>query len=751
MYKLAMFKLIFNFIIFFLCLTFSVYSKNYEKIIINGNERISNETIIVFSEISNDKSLDENSINKILRRLYNTGFFKDVSIKIEDNQLIINVDENPIIQTVFIEGVKTKKIKNAITDILSLKDRSSYNITLLKQDENAIINLLKERGYYFSNITTSIVNLDDKKINLIYNIDIGNKSKISKISFIGNTNIKDKTLRNIIVSEEYKFWKLISGKKFLNEKLLNFDTQLLKNFYKNRGFFDVKIESSYAKYLGNDEFEIIYNISPGIKYYFNEISLNLPTDYNTDDFAKLNNIFEKLKGKNYSLTAIDKILNEIDKIVLNEQYEFLDSTVNEEFTDNLISLEFNVDEKSEKFYVEKINIFGNNITREDVIRNSLYVDEGDPFNDLLHTKSINRIKSLNFFKDVKSEIISGTNDNQKIINISVNEKPTGEITAGAGVGSSGGSISVSAAENNFLGRGIKFDTSLTLSANTVRGLFSLNNPNYKGSNRSLNFSVQSLVTDQLKDFGYKSNKSGFSIGSGYELYDDFYFTTGLSTYVETLKTDATASDSMSKQKGSYFDTFFNYTLDYDKRNQRFKTTDGFRSKYTQNLPIISENYSLKNIYDFKIYDSWLKENIATFSFYASSSNSLTNKDIKLSERLYLPSSKLRGFEPGKIGPKDGEDFIGGNYATALTLSTTMPQVLPGLQSTDFLLFLDVANVWGVDYDASVLDDNKIKSSIGLGIDWFTVIGPLNFSLTEVISKSDSDITESFRFNIGTTF
>ena len=751
MYKLAMFKLILNFIIFFFCLTFSVYSKNYEKIIINGNERISNKTIIVFSEISNDKSLDENSINQILRKLYNTGFFKDVSIKIEDNQLIINVDENPIIQTVFIEGVKAKKIKNAIIDILSLKDRSSYNITLLKQDENAIINLLKERGYYFSNITTSIVNLDDKKINLIYNIDIGNKSKISKISFIGNTNIKDKTLRNIIVSEEYKFWKLISGKKFLNEKLLNFDTQLLKNFYKNRGFFDVKIESSYAKYLGNDEFEIIYNISPGIKYYFNEISLNLPTDYNTDDFAKLNNIFEKLKGKNYSLTAIDKILNEIDKIVLNEQYEFLDSIVNEEFTDNLINLEFNVDEKSEKFYVEKINIFGNNITREEVIRNSLYVDEGDPFNDLLHTKSINRIKSLNFFKDVKSEIISGTNDNQKIINISVNEKPTGEITAGAGVGSSGGSISLSAAENNFLGRGIKFDTSLTLSANTVRGLFSLNNPNYKGSNRSLNFSVQSLVTDQLKDFGYKSNKSGFSIGSGYELYDDFYFTTGLSTYVETLKTDATASDSMSKQKGSYFDTFFNYTLDYDKRNQRFKTTDGFRSKYTQNLPIISENYSLKNTYDFKIYDSWLKENIATFSFYASSSNSLTNKDIKLSERLYLPSSKLRGFEPGKIGPKDGEDFIGGNYATALTLSTTMPQVLPGLQSTDFLLFLDVANVWGVDYDASVLDDNKIKSSIGLGIDWFTVIGPLNFSLTEVISKSDSDITESFRFNIGTTF
>ena len=746
-----MFRFFLNFIIFSLYLTLSVYSKNYEKIIINGNERISNETILVFSEISEDKSLDENLINEILKNLYNTGFFKDVSIKIEDNKLIIDVDENPIIQTVVIEGIKAKKIKNQIIEILTLKDRSSFNSTLLKKDEIAIINLLKEKGYYFANITTSVENLKEKKINLIYNIDIGNKSKIAKISFIGNTIIKDKTLRNIIVSEEYRFWKIISGKKFLNEQLINFDTQLLKNFYKNRGFFDVKIESSYAKYIGNDQFNIIYNISPGIKYYFNEIKLNLPADYNADDFAQLDKIFEKLNGESYSLIAIDQILKEVDSIVLNEQYEFLNSTVNEELNDNLINLTFNIVEMDNKFYVEKVNIFGNNITREEVIRNSLYVDEGDPFNNLLHTKSINNIKSLNFFKDVKSEIISGTNDSQKIINISVNEKPTGEITAGAGVGSSGGTIAFSAAENNFLGRGLKFDTSLTLSANTVRGLFSLNNPNYKGSNRSLNFSMQSLVTDQLKDFGYKSNKTGFSFGSGYELYDDFYFTTGLSSYVETLKTDATASANMTKQKGSYFDTFFNYSLNYDKRNQKFKTTDGFKSKFSQNLPIISENYTLKNTYDFKIYNSWFKENIATLSFYASSSNSLADKDIKLSERLSLPSNKLRGFEPGKIGPKDGDDFVGGNYATALTVATSLPQILPGFQSADFLLFLDVANVWGVDYDSSLSDDSKIRSSLGLGIDWFTPIGPLNFSLTEIISKGDNDITESFRFNIGTTF
>jgi len=536
----------------------------------------------------------------------------------------------------------------------------------------------------------------------------------------------------------------------LNEKLINYDKRLLNNFFKNRGFFNVKIGSSFANYLGNDKFEIIYNISSGEKFYFNEFNVNLPIDYEPSNFDQLNKTFDKFKGEAYSLNAIDKVLKEIDKIVLNEQFEFLKSTVKEQIEGNLINLTFEIGE-SEKFYVEKINIYGNNITREDVIRNNFLIDEGDAFNELLQTKSTNRLKSLNFFSKVDTEIINNTDQSKKIINITVEEKPTGEIMAGAGVGTSGGTVAFGVSENNFLGRGIEFSSDVTLSGETLKGLISLNNPNYKGSNRSLNSSVESTVTDRLTDFGYKSSKTGFSVGSGFEFYDDLYWNTGISSYIDKLEANSSASATMKKQEGSYFDSFFNQTFRYDKRNQRYKTTDGFITRFSQNIPIISDTYTLTNSYDYKTYNQWLGENIVSLGFYLKTTNSLNGEDVKLSERLYLPTSKLRGFEAGKVGPKDGSSYIGGNYISSVNIATTLPQILPSLQNTNFSLFFDAANIWGIDYSSTLADDSKIRSSIGIAVDFYTPVGPLNFSLSEVITKGSNDTAEAFRFNLGTTF
>jgi outer membrane protein insertion porin family len=386
-----------------------------------------------------------------------------------------------------------------------------------------------------------------------------------------------------------------------------------------------------------------------------------------------------------------------------------------------------------------------------VIRNNLLVDEGDAFNELLQAKTLNNLKALNFFSKVETEVIDVVNQNRKIINITVDEKPTGEIMAGAGVGTSGGMIAFGVSENNYLGRGIEFTSDVSVSAESLKGLISINNPNYKGSNRSLNTSLESTVTDRLKNFGYKSNKSGFSVGSGFEFYEDLYWNTGFSSYVEKLETDSTASTSMKKQEGSYFDTFFNQTISYDKRNQKFKTSEGYISRFTQNVPLISESYTLTNAYDYKIYNQWLDENVFSFGLFVKAANSLSGKDVKLSDRLFLPSSKLRGFEFGKVGPKDVVDYIGGNYAASINLATTLPQIMPNLQNTNFSVFFDAANFWGIDYSSSLSDNSKIRSSIGIAVDFYTPIGPLNFSLTEPITKGSNDITESFRFNIGTTF
>ena len=745
-----MLKILFQIVLFIFLFIHSSYSQNFKKILINGNERISNETILVFSDLPQDKFLNENSINLILKKLYKSGFFSDVVVKIENDNLIIDVLENPIIQTVFIEGIKRKKTEESLFEILSLKNRSSFNSTFVKNDENTILNYLKDEGYFFSTIVSSYLDLGDNKIDLTYKIDLGNKAKISKISFVGDKKFKDSTLRGIILSEEYKFWKIISGKKFLNENLINYDKRLLNNFYKNKGFYEVSIESTFANYLGKDEFEIIYNISSGKKFYFGEFTLNLPLDYEENNFIALNKIFKKLKGDNYSLNSIDKILKEIDKIVLNEQFEFLKSSVKEITKGDSINLIFDIGE-SEKYYVEKINIYGNNVTREEVIRNNLLVDEGDAFNELLQTKTINNIKSLNFFSKVNSEVVNGTLDNTKIVNITVEEKATGEIMAGAGLGTEGGSVVFGVSENNFLGRGIEFSSDLSVSTETLKGLISIKNPNYQGSNRSLNTSLESTVTDRLTNYGYKSNKTGFTVGSGFEFYDDLYFLAGISSYVEKLETDSTASASLKKQEGSYFDTYFNYSFNYDKRDQKYKSTDGYISSFNQKIPLISENYTLTNKYNYKLYNKWLNENIASFAFFAQATNSLVGKDVKLSDRLFIPPSKLRGFETGKVGPMDGLDYIGGNYATAINISTTLPQILPNFQNTNFSIFYDAANVWSVDYDSTISQGSKIRSSVGLAVDFFTAVGPLNFSFSEVITKGKNDVAESFRFNLGTTF
>ena len=200
------------------------------------------------------------------------------------------------------------------------------------------------------------------------------------------------------------------------------------------------------------------------------MNLKLPIDYEINNFNALLSLFEELKGKKYSLNAIDKILTQIDKIALNKEFEFLNSTVKEEIKNNLLNLTFEIKE-TDKFYVERINIFGNNITREDVIRENLLIDEGDGFNKLLQTRTINNIKSLNFFSDVKYEVMTGSSDKQKIINITVEEKPTGEITAGAGISSNGSTIAFGVKENNFLGRGIEFSSDLSLSNESLKGLF----------------------------------------------------------------------------------------------------------------------------------------------------------------------------------------------------------------------------------------------------------------------------------------
>ena len=700
--------------------------------------------------MSINDNIDTSKLNEVLKHIYSTGFFQDVKIEFNNNILKIKVIENPIIQNIIYEGVKSKTILEDVTKNLKLKERSSFNEDFLRSDKIKIIDSLKDLGYFFSKVEVFKEELEDKKVNISYIIDLGNKAKIKKISFIGNKGFKDNKLKRIIVSEEYKFWKFISGRKFLNEKLTQLDTRLLKNYYLNKGFYNVKIDTSFAKLIDENNFELIFNIDSGDKIFFNELKLNLPTDFNSDNFKNLENVFIEIKDEPYSLYGIEKILNQIDEITLNDEYKSINAYLSEEIIENKINITFNI-EKSTDFFVEKINIFGNSVTKESVIRNKFLIDEGDPYNEILKNKTVNNLKSLNYFKTVNADVIDGKKDNSKIINISVEEQATGEISASAGFGTSENNIGFTVRENNFLGKGISLDSNLILSTDSIKGLFSVNNPNFLNSDKSLSFTLEASELNKFTDYGYKTSRTGFLISSNFEYYDDFRLGIGTSNYYQKIETDSTASESQKKQRGDYFDTYLKFDFDYDKRNQKYQTTSGFRSLYSIDLPVISETFSLINTYNYSYYTELYENNLSSLSLSLSSINSLNGKDVKLSERVYIPSSKLRGFKYGAVGPKDGNDYIGGNFVSTINLISTLPQLLENSQNTDFSFFVDIANIWGVDYSSVINDSNEIRSSIGLALDWLTPIGPLNFSLSQPITKANTDETETFRFNLGTSF
>ena len=741
--------LLLNITLWFYLLIQPVNSEIVKSIEISGNDRIASETIVMFSNIKLGSDLSQNDINEILKNLYETNFFEDITISLNNNKISISVIENPIIENITYSGIKSNTIKEFITKNLNLIPRSSYNKIILEKDRNKILSSLKEMGYYFSSVSIDLEELDNNKVDLVFNITLGEKAKIKKLSFIGDKIFKDSKLRSIIISEEYKFWKFISGKKFLNENLINFDKRLLKNFYLNKGYYDVEINSSFAKLIDQESFELVYTINANEKFYFGKLKLDLPVDFDSSNFENLTEKLEELENKPYSINSVETVLKEIDKIAILEQYETIKASVIEDISKNKINLYFKIEE-TEKFIVEKINIFGNNITRENVIRNQFYIDEGDPYNEILKNKTINEIKSLNFFKQVNSEILDGNQNKSKIINITVEEKPTGEIMAGAGFGTGGELIEFGVKENNYLGKGISLDTNLSLGSEKISGILNVVNPNIGNSDKSLNFGLQANETDRLSTFGYKSKKIGGFIGTKFEYLEDFYLGLRSSTFVEDIKTDSTASARQKKQAGDYFDSYLRFNFDYDKRNQKFKTSDGFRSFYTLDVPVISDTNTVTNFYTYKNFTEFYENNITSLTLSLSAANSITGDDIKLSERLTIPSKKLRGFVRGKIGPKDGSDYIGGNYYAVMNLNSNLPQLFPNAQNVEIGSFIDIGNLWGVD-DESLNESNTIRSSIGIGVDWYTPVGPLSFSFAQPITKGSNDKTETFRFNLGTTF
>ena len=735
--------------IFFFSFFFNLYAEVVNKIEISGNSRISNETVKIYGDIKLNKDYSEKKLDLILNNLYQTDFFEDVKIEISNNTLKIKLKEYPIIDQLVIVGESSKKYKDEIKKIIKSKEKSSLIKSYLAKDIEIIKSLYSTIGFNFSKVEAKLKKIDETRYDLLIQIDRGEQTKISSIDFIGNKLVRSNRLRDVIVSEENKFWKFITKNTNLNEDLIRLDIRLLKNYYKSAGFYDIKIKSNLAQLNKAGNANLVYSIEEGERYIINKISTNLDKVFNKKIFYPLNKTFNKYVGGYYSPFKIKKILENLDELIENNDLQFVEHNVEEIVEQGNIKIIINIFE-GEKNIVERINIRGNNITNEDVIRGELILDEGDPFSKLNLDKSVAEIKNRNIFKSVNYEILQGSESNLKIINIDVEEKPTGEISAGAGVGTNGGSFAINIQENNWLGEGKSVGIDLEIDSESVAGTLSYSDPNYDLLGKSLNYYLSSESNDK-PDQGYENSVISAGINTSFEQYKDVITSLGINYSYDDLRADSTASTSLQKQDGEFTEISGNYGFTFDKRNRSFMPTNGSIVSFGQSLPIYADKSFVANFLSASKYKTINENVIGAAKFYLSTINGIGSDDVRISKRKTLSTRRLRGFEKGKIGPVDGKDHIGGNYSTALNFEASLPNFLPEDTNTDINLFLDFGNVWGVDYDTTLDDSNKVRSSTGVMASWMSPIGPMTFTLAQNLSKMSTDETESFNFNLGTTF
>ena len=720
---------------------------NYE---ILGNKRISDQTILSIIDFEKNKNYKIDDLNNFQKKLYNTNYFSKVSIKINKNKINIVVEENPIIDFFYINGVVNNKREEFFYGNLSLGQNKIFSEALLKKDIETIKANYQDAGFFDVSVDTSISKISGNALNVVINVQRKEKYKINRIYFIGNKKYKSSTLSDVISSSEKGWWKFLGSSSLVNKNRINFDKNLLKRFYLNNGFYDVQITSSDINFIGNNQADITFSINSGEKYVFSKYELldeekNL-NEKNIKDLKKI--ISKKLQGT-YSQKKLDDINKLLNEYLRNKKIEFV-SFFNKvkKTSDQRLDIEFRFVKKPRK-YVNLINISGNTITEEKVIRRNLLFSEGDSFLDYKVSKSIDKIKSLRIFKDVKFK--TQNSGNEKVdLNISVEEQPTGSVSAGIGVGSSGSTVSSTIVEKNLFGKGISLDGNVSIGTEKVSGNVGLSLPDFMNTDNTFNYNIFAITTD-FTNSGYESKKIGNGLSTQYNIYEDISLRTGFGIDLDRINTNDTASDLYKAREGDYLTYKGFYSISNDKRNSKFQPSKGYSIGFGQGLALPGSDITyIQNNLDAAVYHSISNDYILSLKSGLNTINSIGDEDIKLSDRKFLRQSKLRGFESYGVGPKDGSDHIGGNYAAYASLSSTIPNPIPDGWNAKSFIFFDAGNVWGVDFDES-LDSNKIRSSAGVSLEWVSPLGPLSITLAENISKADGDLEEGFSFQIGSSF
>jgi outer membrane protein insertion porin family len=750
-----------------------------QSIVVEGNRRVEPETVRSYLTFSSGDTYDPAEINQSLKTLFATGLFQDVRIRRQGATIIIIVVENPIVNQVAFEGNEDVEDDTLAAEV-QLKPRAVYTRARVQADVQRILAVYRRQGLYAAQVDPKIINLDNNRIDVVFEITEGPTTKVRAINFIGNHAFSDSQLRYVITTTRTNWLSFLKSTNIYDPDRLNLDRELLRQFYLKNGYADVRIVSATADLDRDGQgFFITFTIEEGERYRFGYIDIEsaLPSL----DVNALGGVILTKPGRRYNAEKVEKTVEALTIKVSEQGYAF--GQVRPRFDRDPVAHTMNITyviDEGPRVYIERINIVGNFRTEDKVIRRQFRLAEGDAYNRLLVEAARKRLRSLGFFKSVEIETEPGSAPDRVILVVNIVEQPTGELSFGVGYSTTEGVIGdVSITERNLMGKGQYVRLGFSGSLERAQVDFSFTEPNFLDRNMAAGFDLFHKEVDLRDVASFRQRNTGGNLRVGFPIADNTQL--GLRYRLEREEIyDPTNNASLAvkeaAEEGEVLVSSVGYTIAYDTRNLPQQPSSGVFASFSQDLAGLGGDVNyIRSVADARGYYPITNKITLVGRVQGGVIEGWGGKDLRLTDLFFKGGETIRGFERAGYGPRDAcespttgirvpncrKDSLGGKMYWATTAELRFPfPLLPDSLGMQGAVFVDAGSLWDpsqlaleavADEGSFMFDSDQVRLSTGFSIIWQSPLGPLRADIAEALLKADFDKTELFRFGASTNF
>ncbi len=742
-------------------------TEQVRRIVIQGNERIESNTVQSYLPIAVGDTVDSARLNLAVKTLWRTDLFSDVRIDLNPatGELVVHLTENPIINRVVFEG-NSNLNDEKLRDEISIHPRGIFTKSHVQEDVQRIIELYRRSGRISATVTPEIVELPQKRVDLIFQIKEGPKTGISRVNFLGNQAFSDDALRDVVVTKDSHWYKFFSSNDNYDPDRIEYDREQLRKYYSNKGYYDFRVVSSIAELATNQRlFAVTYTIDEGAKYKFGK--LKVQTDLKRLNGDVLRQLLPIKDGQMYQADKIEQAVDALTFAAGAAGFAFVD--IRPRYSANrlnhTVDVTFDVRE-GPRVYVERIDIVGNTVTADPVIRRELRIAEGDAYNRVLVDRSKTEVKRLDFFKTVDITNTPGSAPDKTVLQVKVTEQPTGELSVGAGYSSIDKlMLDLGVSQHNFRGEGQDIRLRAEIGYLSQQLDLSFTEPRFLGRNLRAGIDLFSYREDYSQYTGFIQSSTGATFRLTFPLNINAIFQPHYSIHQDEVDADSSNCQNglisvvICDQRGRSLASAPGYTLTMDRRNDPIHPTRGFTFTVNQDLAGVGGNVRyLKTTaqagWYYGITPAWVVHVITDAGYVGG----WGGDSVRINDRFFKGGDSFRGFQIAGIGPRDTEfnEALGGNIYGIGTVEISVPNYLPEQYGIRTALFTDVGTLGSLDRSVTrsstfIQDQLALRASAGVSVFWVSPLGPIRIDLSQVIKKETYDQTEAFRFSTSTQF